>query len=129
MNALWNTVNLGIAGFGYYSAFKTDPASFDLYQTISEQHKIQKVLLFNAGLDIGYMATGLYLRERAKNTSNAEKALKFKGWGKSIILQGGFLFVFDVITCYAFSRDNANLIPILEGLSFSGNELGWKMRF
>lgn len=129
MNALWNTFNLGIAGFGYYSAATSDPGGFDLYQTIQEQHKFQKILLFNAGLDIGYMAAGAYLTERAKNTSDADKALKYKGWGKSIILQGGFLFAFDLITFFALSSDNEQLRPWLEGLSFSGDRVGLNLRF
>jgi len=94
MNAGWGAINLVIAGFGYYNAMQTDPASLTLANSITEHHKIQKVLLFNAGLDIGYMLGGLYLTERAKNSP--DKADQFRGFGKSIIMQGAFLFVFDV---------------------------------
>ena len=45
MNAGWNVVNLGLATAGYLSAINTDPASFDLFQSINEQHKLQKIFL------------------------------------------------------------------------------------
>jgi hypothetical protein len=57
MNAIWNGVNLAIAGFGYFSAVKlgTDGSALELFQ---EQMGIDKTLLFNAGLDLGYIAAG-----------------------------------------------------------------------
>lgn len=129
MNALWNGVNLGIAGFAYYSATRADPASFGLYETFNEQQKLQKILLFNAGLDVGYMAGGLYLREKGKNTADPGKAAQRRGWGKSIILQGAFLFVFDLSTYFVFAGKNEGLKEILEGLSFSGNGVGFRRVF
>ena len=52
------------------------------------------VLLLNAGLDVAYIMTGLYMKERAKNVEKRKAMLK--GYGNSIMLQGGFLFLFDV---------------------------------
>ncbi len=94
MNGYWNGVNLIIAGFGYYSATQGDFQGLSLAETFSEQHSMEKILLFNAGLDIGYIATGLYLQERAKTAT--KKRDQLKGFGRSVMLQGGFLFLFDV---------------------------------
>jgi hypothetical protein len=127
MNAGWNGVNLAIAGFGYYAAMKTDPGSFDLYQTINEQHKFQKILLFNAGLDIGYMAGGLYLMERSKNTDNNPEQLK--GFGRSIVLQGAFLFAFDVVNHIVHSQHNPALEQLLGSIYFSGSAAGLVWQF
>ena len=93
MNAIWNGVNLAIAGFGYFSAAKlgTDGSAFELYQ---EQMGMDKTLLFNAGLDLGYIAAGAWMMERSKNVSKNPDL--WKGYGKSIMLQGAFLFAFDV---------------------------------
>ncbi len=93
MNALWNGVNLAIAGFGYMSAAKmgTDGTAFELYQA---QMRMDKIFLFNAGLDLGYIALGAWMNERSKNvTKNPDL---WKGYGRSIMLQGAFLFAFDV---------------------------------
>ncbi len=93
MNAIWNTVNLGIATFGYISAARmgVPESAFGLYQ---EQESLDKTLLFNAGLDLAYIAGGFWMMERAKNTDN--KPERLEGYGKSVVLQGAFLFVFDL---------------------------------
>lgn len=127
MNAGWNGVNLAIAGLGYYSAMQTDPGNFDLYQTINEQHKFQKILLFNAGLDIGYMAGGLYLIERSKHSGKNPEQLK--GFGRSIILQGAFLFAFDLANHIIHSQHNSALEPLLSSIYFSGSAAGLVLQF
>ena len=98
MNLIWNVVNLGIAGAGYYFTATGDiPESAS--ELLNDQVSFQKTLLFNAGLDLAYIAGGFYLMERAKNTTN--KPERLKGYGKSVILQGSFLFVFD-FSSYSF---------------------------
>ncbi|MDR9410827.1 MAG: hypothetical protein RI573_18425, partial [Balneolaceae bacterium] len=52
MNTAWNTVNLAIAGFGYYG-LRNQSAQMSLSETITEFHNFEKILLFNAGLDVG----------------------------------------------------------------------------
>lgn len=127
MNAGWNLVNLGLATAGYLTAIKTDPATLDLYASIQEQHKLQKIFLFNAGLDVGYMAGGLYLMERSRRTEN--KPERLKGFGKSILLQGAFLFVFDIGAYWVQAKGNDQIAPLLEGLSFNGQSIGWTIHF
>lgn len=127
MNAGWNLVNLGLATAGYLSSIKADPAAFDLYATIAEQHKLQKIFLFNAGLDVGYMMGGLYLMERSRRTVN--KPERLKGFGQSILLQGAFLFAFDLGAFLWQAQGNGDLAPLLQGLSFSGNSVGMVWRF
>lgn len=94
MNAIWNGVNLGIAAFGYVGAMRMGmpESAFGLYQ---EQVGMDKTLLFNAGLDLGYVAAGLWMTERAKNVGKRPEM--WKGYGRSVMLQGAFLFAFDVL--------------------------------
>ena len=122
MNALWNTVNLGIAGFGYWSAARSNPAGWDLAQSLNEHQNFQQILLFNAGLDVGYIMGGLYLTERAKRPgANADR---LRGFGKSIMLQGGFLMLFDLANYFiAMSRDDR--IELLLGPTQYGLGLSW----
>lgn len=112
MNGYWNLVNLGIAGFGYYAAQQLDPGGFDLATSINKHHGFQKMLLFNAGLDVGYVLGGLYLTERAKNRPDQRDRLR--GFGQSIMLQGGFLFAFDLVN-YFIARTRTSDIPLLLG--------------
>lgn len=127
MNAYWNVVNLGLAAAGYYAATTGDAASFDTFQTVQEQHKIQKILLFNAGLDIGYIMTGLYLLERGKH--HATNPARLKGYGKSLVLQGAFLFLFDWAVFGAHASRNEGLKKLIGGLHFSGESIGWTLVF
>lgn len=107
MNAYWNVVNLAIAGFGYWQAGQ-EGTGLDLWASVSAQHSIEKILLFNAGLDLGYIAMGGYLIERGRRKEKEQWA----GFGKSIVLQGAFLLVFDAIL-YGFHHSHAAELPKL----------------
>jgi hypothetical protein len=127
MNLAWNSVNLGIAALGYWGASKSDPAAMDLFQSIQEHHKIQKILLFNAGLDVAYLMGGAYLIERSKRTEKIPERLK--GFGQSILLQGGFLLVFDIAQYAALATGNEKLKPFLSAIYPTGNGIGWTLTF
>lgn len=103
MNAIWNTVNLGIAAFGYIGAMRMEmPAdAFALYQ---EQVGLDKTLLFNAGLDLAYIAGGFWMIERSKTVDTNPD--RWKGYGQAVILQGAFLFVFDIAMVLLHSKIN-----------------------
>ena len=97
MNAYWNVVNLGIAAFGFWQASQV--AVLNFWEVLLAQQEIEKILLANAALDFGYIALGLYLIERGRRTEKD----KWLGFGKSIVLQGAFLLLFDVIL-YGFQQ-------------------------
>jgi hypothetical protein len=111
MNAAWNLVNLTIAGFGYFNSM--EPAIESTFtELLSEQNKLDKILLFNAGLDLAYLGTGLYLNERGINR-NSER---LKGYGKSLILQGLFLFAFDLGFYYFNNNLTGDMMQYLESV-------------
>lgn len=117
-NAMWNVVNLGIAAFGYFNAVNSDPSSMTNLEIIKDFNSLQNFLLLNAGLDVAYIATGLYLKERSKNSSSAER---LRGYGNSLLLQGGFLLLFDVSLFFIHQNNaNINLYPHLESLLTGG---------
>ncbi len=124
MNLYWNTVNLAIAGFGYYSATREVPSG-EFWETMQAQQSIEKILLVNAALDIAYMAGGFYLIERGRRLDNSQ----LTGFGKSVILQGAFLMSFDAIK-FAFHNAHGQKLPsIVEHLAFTGNGFGLIMNF
>lgn len=126
MNVLWNTVNMGLAIPGYIKA-KRDKTDLTLYETLSAQHKTEKIFLINSGLDIGYISSGLLLRSAAK--TNLEKRDQYNGFGNGLILQGGFLLVFDLTAYFIHNRHRKNgLNPFLEKIELSDNGLGIKVR-
>lgn len=106
MNAGWNIVNLGIAGYALYNLGQTDPLSLSYSESVSELQNLDKILLFNAGLDFGYMAAGAWLWERGLRKDSQ----RLEGYGKSLILQGGFLLAFDLILYFMHSPITNDLI-------------------
>lgn len=62
---------------------------------MSEHSKIQRLYLINAGLDVIYVGTGFLLKHLAVNSSKRHDLLK--GYGNSVIFQGVFLLVFDLV--------------------------------
>jgi hypothetical protein len=124
MNVFWNVVNLGLAGFGFYNALQTDPSGAGVSSTVSEYYSLQKTLLFNAGLDLAYVASGLYLLERAKNSESREN--QYRGYGRSIILQGAFLLAFDTVLFFVLDSRSDQLLPYL---NVSADGIGMRFRF
>lgn len=128
MNVLWNTVNIGLAVPGYLKAKKAN-SSLSFAETIRTQHKTEKIFLINTGLDIGYMAGGLLLRSAAK--TNIGKRDQFNGFGNSLLMQGGFLFFFDLTAYMIHNRHSKksldNLMNSVE-LSSSGLGLQWNIQ-
>jgi hypothetical protein len=124
MNAYWNSINLLIAGFGYYSAMKEVPST-DFWETMRSQQSIEKILLVNAGLDVAYMAGGLYMLERGRRTDNE----RLSGFGKSVILQGAFLMSFDAIKFLMHNSHGKELPKLLENVSMGPGGIGFRMVF
>ena len=67
---------------------------------------MKQVLLFNAGLDVAYFVGGAYLRERS--TTRPDRADQLQGYGKSVMLQGGFLLAFDMVNYVIFKKRGDN---------------------
>lgn len=125
-NAMWNVVNLGIAAFGYFNAVNSDVEAMTKLEILKDYNSLQSFLLLNAGLDVGYIMTRFYLKERAKNSSSADR---LRGYGNSLLLQGGFLLLFDVSLYFIHqSNANINLYPHLESLLAGGVGIGINLK-
>lgn len=122
MNVMWNTVNIGLAVPGYLKAKKAN-SILSFAETIRTQHQTEKIFLINSGLDIGYMAGGLLLRSAAK--TNSTKHDQFNGYGTSLLMQGGFLFVFD-LTAYMIHNHHSkkSLDKLMNSVELSSTGLG-----
>jgi hypothetical protein len=126
MNVYWNVVNGALAGLGLLQKSKNQ-ASMSAFQTLEEQHGTEKVFLFNTALDVVYVVGGVYLLEKSKNTNADQDQLK--GFGQSVILQGGFLLLFDGVM-YAVHRSHLKKGRVIfENLTFTGNSVGVNIRF
>jgi hypothetical protein len=95
MNAYWNFINLGLAGMGYLNALKASAREYTFADNAEAQAAIEKIYLFNFGLDLAYIAGGFYLGERGNANVTLKSSQQFKGYGASISAQGGFLLIMD----------------------------------
>lgn len=127
MNVYWNSVNLALAGIGLWAARKelAGPHSFE--RNYKGQQKTEKLLLLNTGLDLAYITTGLYLKERGNRLSGDQPL----GYGNSLLLQGSFLLVFDLVGYF----ENRQITKLLEEdrnnwqLGTTTNGIGLSYRF
>ena len=102
MNVYWNLFNLGIAGVGLIGSRKRAADGETLADAVRQHETMKQVLLVNAGLDVAYVVGGAYLRERAE--TRPDKADQLRGYGKAVMLQGGFLLAFDAINYLIFKN-------------------------
>ncbi|MDX2161579.1 MAG: hypothetical protein SF162_09660 [bacterium] len=90
----WAVINALIAIFGQNGAARRRATLADAEtpeRRAKEARNLRLILWVNAGLDLLYMLGGWRLLTRAHNRE------RLRGVGLGILLQGVFLFVFDVI--------------------------------
>lgn len=127
MNVLWNTVNVTLAGLGYWQATRLDTKNASLTEAVKSHHRLRRMLLFNAGLDLAYGVGGFYLLERAKN--DQDQAARWRGYGRSLLLQGGFLLAFDAVL-YLVVRNQADALDgLINKLTIRPGGVGFIHRF
>jgi hypothetical protein len=123
MNLYWNAVNIGIAGIGLLSLRKKH-ASPTVSSAVKEHYALQKSLLLNTGLDVAYVTSGFWLMD--KTETNPIRSDRFRGFGQAVIVQGGFLLVFDLTNYFIHRSDNPRLHRLLDTVSINGNGISLK---
>jgi hypothetical protein len=127
MNVMWNLVNIGLAIPGYV---KANRARTDLTyeETLREQKKTEKIFLINTCVDVAYVSSGWLLLNKSKELGPF--AQRQSGYGKSLLLQGGFLFLFDLtayLTHHTHEKELLNTSLGSIGISPTGIGLSWNI--
>jgi hypothetical protein len=122
MNVIWGSVNFGTALISYAALQKDRKKHLTAAETLKEQKKIEKIFLINGGLDVAYIGTGLYL----KLAGDSRNSPIMKGYGSSILLQGGFLLIFDGLMYQSEKNNGGKLRHFLEKhpITFDGRRVG-----
>jgi hypothetical protein len=97
----WGLVNGAIAVLGQRGSQKKreKPEANSPEALAKEKNKLKRLLWTNTGLDVAYMAGGWHA---ARTRGQMDERWCGRGWG--IILQGGFLFFFDLINAVLLSH-------------------------
>ena len=122
MNVMWNGVNTVIA---VVSLLPKDRNDLNLAKTLSWQSNTEATYIGAAALDLLYSTAGLYLTERAKNDFAQHD--RFKGWGNSLIYNGGVLFLFDTGMYIAHKRNGKKLNKMMDKINISTGGAGIKL--
>lgn len=90
----WGAIDGAIAEVGQRDADRKAAAG-DPAVAAAHARRLRLLLWLNAGLDVGYMAGGVFLARRQGQDNPSRRG---HGWG--IVLQGLFLFLFDLIHAF-----------------------------
>ena len=91
MNFNWNLLNAGIAGMSHFLVYKDQRKPWNIQELLIKQKNAEKSIIINMGLDIAYMISGLLIKQSDRNLAINQ------GYGNSLILQGGYLLLYDAI--------------------------------
>jgi hypothetical protein len=127
MNAYWNTVNLAIAGLGIWALKMQLNQAITPAGLMKEQKTVEKLLLLNTGLDVAYIMTGLYMKEKGLRLNNDRNT----GFGNSLVLQGSFLLVLDLVQYFAHQKNGKAIQEQANKIQWGvgANGLGLSYRF
>ena len=131
MNAYWNLVNGGLAVLGYINARKALAKKYDFSDNVAAQGSMEKLYAFNLGLDLAYIASGFFLREKGINETNSTSQDQLNGYGTSLIIQGGFLLIMDGIVLSLHHKNSLRLNKKLKNLELGAapNGIGLNYHF
>ncbi len=121
MNAVWGVVNMSIAGLGYLGAHRERNRELSADRALHRYESTKRLYLLNAGLDGLYIGTGAFLLSHSRNSDNPEM---YRGFGKSLLLQGIGLLAFDATMFCAHQHQDKRWYKLLQGVSFSGTGIG-----
>ncbi|MFI5163198.1 MAG: DUF6992 family protein [Sphingobacteriales bacterium] len=122
MNTIWGSVDFVTALLGYTGQQNGKNKKLTAAQTIAEQDRLVKIFKINMYLDVAYLGAGTYL----KLVGDSRNSPIMKGYGESVLLQGGFLLLFDSLMLHAEKTHSSKLRTFLEKhpMTFDGRHVG-----
>jgi hypothetical protein len=126
MNVIYYGLNLAFAIPGYISARKSFNSSYSEKETYISQIRQEKTYLFNAGLDVFYLASGFLVKTVGKNYPDNQEV--FNGVGNSLIVQSAFLFAVDATMIILHNRHRKKNFDSMVEWSVGRTGIGLKVK-
>ncbi len=122
MNAVWGGVDFLTALLGYSGTQRLKNKNLSAAEILKQQERIEKIFKINMYLDVVYVGAGVYL----KLAGDSRNSVMMKGYGESILMQGGFLLIFDALMYRAEKNNGNKLAHFLEKhpVTFDGRRVG-----
>ena len=127
MNVLWGVVNTGIAAMGLGGVRQEMMKKLTYQQAYDRYRANKKLYLINAGLDILYIGAGAALA--AYGSSAKTNQATYDGFGKSLVVQGVFLLLFDNLMFASHQRMNSKWYRLIDEVRFSSRGVGFSHSF
>jgi hypothetical protein len=122
MTSIWGSVDFVTAILGYTGTQNGKNKKFTAAQTLQEQERIEKIFKVNSYFDLGYLGAGLYLTVAGSSRNSPI----MKGYGEAVLMQGGFLLIFDELMYKSEKTHSDKLRNFLEKhpIGFDGRRVG-----
>ncbi len=115
MSLSWAAINFAVVLRMYEHTIMGRFTKGNVYKRFEVQRHVEKMLLFNVGLDTAYVFAGLYLHTLSRVPGIGYPEL-WAGFGWSVIIQGAFLLVHDNIFHWMHLVNFRKCKPFLENL-------------
>jgi hypothetical protein len=119
MNMVWGIINFMVSMIVIDHAFFRKFRKGDCLERFEVQRHIEKMLIFNIGLDLSYIFFGLFLHAKGC-AMPADRIALWQGFGISVIAQGIFLFGLDNYFHYLHLLNFRKAQPYLEKVLWEG---------
>lgn len=113
MNCCWALINYGVLLFIFNHVYLYRFVTGNPFTRFRVQRHVEKMMLFNIGLDVAYIFAGLYFRQLSYTTDGIISTL-WSGFGVSVIMQGTFLFCQDNVIHWLHYKNFYKARPFLE---------------
>jgi hypothetical protein len=122
MNAVWGGVDFLTALLGYSGTQRLKNKNLSAAEVLKQQKRIEKIFKINMCLDVVYIGAGAYL----KLEGDSRNSVIMKGYGESVLMQGGFLLFFDALMYKAEKNNGNKLAHFFEKhpITFDGRRVG-----
>ncbi len=119
MNMVWGIINFMVSMMVIDHAFFRKFKRGDCLERFEVQRHIEKMLIFNIGLDMSYVFFGLFLHAKGC-AMPADRLALWQGFGISVIVQGIFLFGLDNFFHHLHLRNFKKAEPYLKKVLRAG---------
>ena len=129
MNVVWGVANTAIAGLGFAGTIREMNQNLNDNDMFKRYKSTKRLYLVNAGLDIMYMGIGGILIQHSNVVNSSDNPARWRGYGKSIFMQGAFLFIFDNIMYAEHTKNNKKWYRLAQGISLGNKSVGFNYKF
>lgn len=122
MNTMWGAVDGGIALLGQLAVRRQLRQPLKIAAAYERYKRDKRAYAINAGLDLLYMGAGTLLLNNSASQQGDTRAMN-AGYGKSLLLQGFALLVFDNVMLWQHRRNTDRWDTIMDEIRITGSSL------